>query len=374
MRDYGKVAPSFWTRGTGKRLRGKPDAQVLALYLATCPAANVIGIFYVPLATMAHETGLSPERVGAAMTLLRDLDFAIYDDDTETVWIPTLATYQVAESLEPGDKRRIGLVRAELKRLGKHPFLRLFWERYGAAYNLGPCPSAPMAAIEPECTEGQSSSIDQEQKQKQEQEQKQKQRQVVAGATHPSVLVVQEPETAPGKPRRTRAGTAMTPWPEGFVVSPAIARMCRDEDLPNPYDVIRDFESSARAKGYRYADWESAFRKWMRSAITRRDYPVWEPESRTSLAAPDAHGPPAIPTPEQMAMLQRALAPSTEPLFAGGGRGADASPGDATGSPARPDRSSAVSGRQTSEPRSGGILAQTGRVSTTPHVDGGGTR
>lgn len=98
-------------------------------------------------------------------------------------------------------------------------------------------------------------------------------------------------------PRRTRARTVQTTWPEGFAVSAAIARMCRDEGLPNPHDVVRDFESWARAKGRRYADWESAFRNWMRSAITRRDYPVWEPPAEP--AEPRrTYGPPSLPPPE----------------------------------------------------------------------------
>jgi len=207
MRDYGKIAPSFWTRGTGKLLRGNPDGQVLALYLATCPAANIIGIFYIALATIAHETGLSPERVAAAMAKLRELGFAIYDEDTETVWIPNLAAYQVAESLEPGDKRRIGLVRAELKRLGKHPFLRLFWEKYGVAYGLGACPLGPLAANARECDSPQSSSIDQEQEQ--EQEQKQKQEQGVRGTPQPSLPGVQDSDSTGEQPSSRKAKAAV---------------------------------------------------------------------------------------------------------------------------------------------------------------------
>ena len=108
---------------------------------------------------------------------------------------------------------------------------------------------------------------------------------------------------APKREKRTRAGSVLTSWPEGFAVSPAIAKMCREEGLPNPYDVIRDFESAARAKGYKYADWEAAFRKWMRSPITRRDYDAWEPPSEPQAAI--EYGPPAIPTADQLAILDR---------------------------------------------------------------------
>lgn len=102
---------------------------------------------------------------------------------------------------------------------------------------------------------------------------------------------------ARSKTSRTRAGSPKTPWPAGFTVSPAIDAMCRAEGLPNPYDVIRDFESSARANSYRYADWEAAFRKWMRSAITRRDYPAWAPSDADAPQKTIAYGPPAPPPP-----------------------------------------------------------------------------
>jgi hypothetical protein len=48
--------------------------------------------------------------------------------------------------------------------------------------------------------------------------------------------------------------------------------MCRAEGLPNPHVVIRDFRDKAKANEYRYADWEAAFRTWMRSEITARAY------------------------------------------------------------------------------------------------------
>ena len=57
MRDYGIVSPRFWIGETGKKLRGNPNEQVLALYLMTSPHANMIGVFHCPILYMAHETG-----------------------------------------------------------------------------------------------------------------------------------------------------------------------------------------------------------------------------------------------------------------------------------------------------------------------------
>jgi hypothetical protein len=135
MRDYAKVSPLFWTRGSGKRLRGNADAQVLALYFVTCPAANMIGVYYVPLVSVAHETGLGMDRTLEALAALGAADFAHYDHDHELVWVPNMASYQIGDELKAGDKRRFAVV-AEIDKLGGHRFAAAFLERYGVAYGL----------------------------------------------------------------------------------------------------------------------------------------------------------------------------------------------------------------------------------------------
>ena len=58
MRDYGKVSPHFWIGRTGKELRqAGPESQLVALYLLTSPHANMIGLYYMPLTFLSHETG-----------------------------------------------------------------------------------------------------------------------------------------------------------------------------------------------------------------------------------------------------------------------------------------------------------------------------
>ena len=59
MREYAKVAPAFWTGETGRHLRGDANAQRVAFYLMTCPSANMIGLYYLPLPVLAHEIGIS---------------------------------------------------------------------------------------------------------------------------------------------------------------------------------------------------------------------------------------------------------------------------------------------------------------------------
>ncbi len=100
----------------------------------------------------------------------------------------------------------------------------------------------------------------------------------------------------------------LTALPDDFAVSPAIEAMCKAEGLPNPHDVIVGFRDKAIAKNYRYADWEAAFRGWMRSPITAENYPAWVPVS-----APPEWEPPAgeepVANPHQQidAMLERLM-------------------------------------------------------------------
>ncbi len=135
MKDYAKVSPQFWTRGSGKRLRGDPDAQVLAMYLVTCPFANMIGIYYAPFVAIAHETGLGPKQTALAMSRLESAGFATYDHEAEVVWVPNMASYQLGEEMSLRDNRHRGVL-AEIQRVSGHRFVDLFLERYGTAYNL----------------------------------------------------------------------------------------------------------------------------------------------------------------------------------------------------------------------------------------------
>ncbi len=133
MRTYAQIAPTFWTRGSGKKLRGDPVAQVLVLYLLSAPASNMIGLYYQPLSTIAHETGLSVEQIRSSLTKVTEI--ARYDEEHEIVWIPEAARYQVGETLAPKDKKRNAITR-DVAMLGAHPFATEFLSRYGGAYGL----------------------------------------------------------------------------------------------------------------------------------------------------------------------------------------------------------------------------------------------
>ena len=193
MRDYAKVSPRFWTGETGRFLReAGADVQRLAFYLLTCPSSNAIGLYYCPMATIAHELGAPIERVrrafetlsqglpkasatpsqgvglplskgsetpsqGVGTTLSKGAEnpsqgvsmgsqtpsqggFAYYDEGSDTVWVPEMARFQIAESLRPRDNR-IAAVRRELSQVVNSKYVMAFYEKYGVAFSLPDTPS-----------------------------------------------------------------------------------------------------------------------------------------------------------------------------------------------------------------------------------------
>ncbi len=136
MREYATVAPQFWTGTTGRAIRAAGrDVQVIALYLMTCPSATMIGLFYLPLLTLCHEIGISTSAACRALKQLEELGFASYDAASEHVFVREMARFQIAESLQPGDKRVKGIIRA-LKAVRVVRFVREFQTKYATAFHL----------------------------------------------------------------------------------------------------------------------------------------------------------------------------------------------------------------------------------------------
>lgn len=136
MRDYAKVSPNFWTGKTGKDLRAKgPEAVIVALFLLTCPHANMLGMYWLPKLYIAHGTGLPLEGASKGLAWAIEGGFCHYDDATEMVWVVEMARFQVEPSLSPHDKRVIGVQR-EYDQLPENPFKSMFLERYAEAFHM----------------------------------------------------------------------------------------------------------------------------------------------------------------------------------------------------------------------------------------------
>ena len=177
MRDYGKVSPSFWNGETGRLLRkAGSEAQLIALYLLTCQSAHMTGLFYLPLPTLCHETGLSMKGAIKALARVSEVNFAHYDTASEMVWVPEMAHYQVGESLLEKDNRHKGILKY-LENYRKSKYYMEFYNRYQGPFNL-PNPS-PLQAP---CKGRVRTRAEQEQEQEQEQKQKKEQKKETAAS------------------------------------------------------------------------------------------------------------------------------------------------------------------------------------------------
>jgi hypothetical protein len=139
MREYALIAPTFWTGETGKKITQKGLAtRVLATYLLTNPHATSLGLYYLAVPFIIHETGLSKREIEKAFRELGEegIEFALYDYATEFVWVPEMAAYQL-HYLKPGDNRLKPILRL-WDSLAKNPFLAAFFEKYGSKYGFAP--------------------------------------------------------------------------------------------------------------------------------------------------------------------------------------------------------------------------------------------
>lgn len=136
MRDYSIVVPRFWTGETGKILRGSgAREQLLALYLVTAPHANMIGLYHLPISTIANDVAIPARVVPLSLEVLSRSGFAHYDCPTETVWVPEMARMQIEPRLHPRDKRVVMVVRL-LRQMSVSPFFSRFLERYQVPFSL----------------------------------------------------------------------------------------------------------------------------------------------------------------------------------------------------------------------------------------------
>lgn len=167
MRDFSSVSPQFWIGSTGKQLRGDSKTQVLAMYLMTCPHANMIGVFHCPVMYMAHETGLSMEDVEQSLEKLILLGFCVYDHENDSVFVVNMASFQVGTNLKEYDNKVKG-VQKYVEKIQSCLLKKAFVDRYLNDFHLGyEAPSKPLRSHE-NTLDKQLTGTEQEQEQEQE--------------------------------------------------------------------------------------------------------------------------------------------------------------------------------------------------------------
>jgi len=167
MRDYGIVAPTFWTRGTGRSIRGDHVTQLVAVYLMTAPGANMAGVFNVSAAQISNDIGASVEDVERAIVRLHENEgpseggpqgprkalrrgitegrggfgsgFLVWSNLEDMVFVRTMCRRQLGiekgECLKPKDNRITHIVRL-VKQCSDPLILQAFHDEYRKTLHL----------------------------------------------------------------------------------------------------------------------------------------------------------------------------------------------------------------------------------------------
>lgn len=148
MREsYGTLFDRFWDGPTGRELqvRGK-DAVILAAYLLSNRYANMIGLYELPIVTIAHHLpvlgagmGVRTRAIRKGRDALAEVDFAYVDEGTSFVWVKEMA--RIRMQLEPGealarDDNRVHAINKLYASLKPNPFLGPFFSRYAKDLKL----------------------------------------------------------------------------------------------------------------------------------------------------------------------------------------------------------------------------------------------
>lgn len=301
MRDYGKVSPQFWTGRTGRKIRALgAEAQVVAIYLMTCPGSSMIGLYYLPLPILAHETGIPLEGASQALRRLSEAGFAEYDDENEIVLVPTMARHQIGERIDPRDKRHLGVIREAEKLTYSRLFARWF-ALYREPYSL---PEMRSIASPSEAPPKPLPSQEQEQEHAQEKE-------------HLSLA----PPSASPPPALTTVATPPTPSLDLVVLTPKSAKPKRTPKPPAdppPFSMADAFDALASTASGRFAAGvEGDWTKGVRIAVAKsvRQYPdldAWRLVGAWLAAGGDAYRSTVGPSWAASAALPDAMARARE--------------------------------------------------------------
>jgi hypothetical protein len=192
MRPYSKVAPRYWTGQLSEKLAGDPVGHVVALYLMTCPAGNMIGMFNLRPREIAGAIGL-PLRgadtaegcctsVEGALAKLEALGFVELDRELGIIWVVKFAGHDTpAPITKPGDPKPAA-VRKQLAEINPtSPLYERWLLRWGSHFrvvvpkkNGTPTHTNEGVVVEWGSSGGRVGGYSQDQEQEQKQEQKNK--------------------------------------------------------------------------------------------------------------------------------------------------------------------------------------------------------
>lgn len=256
MRNRSRTSPLLWTGSTGKQIRSLGrDAQVVAFYLFTSPGHNAIGLYYLPLPTLCHEIGMSEKAARKTLAELSTIDFAHYDDDTESVWVTGMAKQQLDE-LDERDHlvKWVRKMAEQARRIAAPHLFNAFLDRYRDSLHLdgiAPVPASPSQA--PSEALGKPLASPREGGAK-----------PLASPTATATATATAGSSSPG--RGGLGETRRRRVPDDFALSPeleafAAVRGFTPGEIAEELAKFRDYEF-----GTPRSDWPACWRTWVRNA------------------------------------------------------------------------------------------------------------
>lgn len=268
MRDYGKVATSFWSSKTIRSL--SEDGRTLAIYLLTCSHSTIAGVFRLPDGYVCEDLneerlGWNSRRVAEGFTELFAKGFANRCETTKWVWIHDHFEWNALEN--PNQRK------AALKIANTIPedcsWVVDFFKKCGATIGLSAADIANRLETLPKPFRNQ------------EQEQEQEQKQEVL----PDISSVFDVSVADSHSLAARAkGRAKKPTEPTEGVNGKEPKSKATRRMPKAYDAshLRGWASAntpgvdfnrelAKMRDHQFrdahSDWDAVVRNWLRRAF-----------------------------------------------------------------------------------------------------------
>lgn len=132
MRSQSTIEHSIWF----KTMRNMTlNEKLLAIYLRSSPSSTYLGLYYLPLPIMIHETGIPEKEITNTLNRLSQLGFAYYHPQTQQIYVPSMAATEIGGQLKEGDKRIKALQRL-FEDLEYSPLCDLFYRDYAVSLRL----------------------------------------------------------------------------------------------------------------------------------------------------------------------------------------------------------------------------------------------
>ena len=228
---YRTICTELWTDPKVRAL--SCHGKLLFLYLITNPHSHLSGLYYLPLVTLLHETGMDRRGFKGGSESLIEQKLILWDQEFEQWWVVHMFDYQGrGMNTDKG-------VAVHLKTLHKSVLINYFLATYPSVqtyFSLSP-------------SEGGS----------------------MGGVDFPSPVPVPDSDSEGEKivKKRGNGHREDTPFPESFMPTDSHRKLAQARGLELNIEVLH-FKGKSLEKNWRARDWNQKFMNWMLQEIKFR--------------------------------------------------------------------------------------------------------